>query len=195
VAERVCATVLLIALLPLLAAITAVTYVLSGRSPLIAHRRVGQHGCELWVWKFRTMWGRRGSYSVALTEYIADEHGPAQKSSCDARVTSAFARFCRRHSVDELPQLMNVIRGEMALVGPRPVTLREMREIFGTAATEVVQVKPGLTGLWQVSGRNRLSTIQRRDLDLEMIRRRSLSSYILVLLRTFPEAIGGSNSW
>ncbi|MDE3164352.1 MAG: sugar transferase [Acidobacteriota bacterium] len=193
--ERAAAGFLLLAALPVLAVSGLAIFALSGRSPLIAHRRVGLNGRDLWVWKLRTMWRRRGAYDARLLEYIADDDGPARKSPGDRRVMCGFARFCRRHSIDELPQLLNVVRGEMALIGPRPVTRREMRQIFGAAAEEIVRVKPGITGLWQVSGRNRLTAAQRRALDLELVRRRSPGMCASILLRTLPELIGGNNSW
>jgi len=195
IVERTLAGVLLAVLLPVLAVLAAAVFLLSGRAPLIAHRRVGRYGCDLWVWKLRTMWTRRGRYGARLTEYIADDDGPSRKRKGDSRVGSGFAAFCRRHSLDELPQLWNVFTGEMALVGPRPVTRRESRELFGEAAEEIQQVKPGLTGLWQVSGRNRLTRAQRRALDLQMARMRSPKGYVAILLRTVPELVGGNNSW
>ena len=76
------------------------------------------------------------------------------KQAGDARVTSAFARFCRRHSIDELPQFWHVVRGEMSLIGPRPLTLREIREYYGDAAEEMLRVKPGS----RVCGRSRDAT-------------------------------------
>jgi len=110
-------------------------------------------------------------------------------------VSNWFARFCRRHSIDELPQLWHVIRGEMSLVGPRPVTDTEMRRYYDSDAMEVLQVKPGIAGLWQTSGRNRLTYAERRALDLEFVRHRSPRMYLRILLRTLPEVWSGSNSW
>jgi lipopolysaccharide/colanic/teichoic acid biosynthesis glycosyltransferase len=83
----------------------------------------------------------------------------------------------------------------MSLVGPRPVTDAEMRRYYGSDAKEVLGVKPGIAGLWQISGRNRLSYAKRRGLDLEFVRHRSLRMYLRILLRTVPEIWSGSNSW
>src|SRR6059058_699687 len=127
---------------------------LSRRTPLIAHRRVGWRGSTLWMLKFRTMWSdgdvpaRRISGWV---EYIDDEAGPQRKQADDPRVGHWFARFCRQHSIDEVPQLWHVIRGEMALIGPRPVTAAEIRRYYGAHADEMLLVRPGIAGLWQVS--------------------------------------------
>ena len=172
------------------------TAVLSRTSPLIAHRRLGLGGSPLWVLKFRTMWrrGSRPAARFALVEYIVDESGPRQKSVHDRRICSRFARFCRRHSIDELPQLLHVVRGEMSLVGPRPITVSEWHQHYRPHAAEVLDVKPGLSGLWQIGGRSRLSYAERRELDLELVRNRSLKLYFQILLWTLPEIWNGRNA-
>jgi exopolysaccharide production protein ExoY len=198
-AERVVAALLLLAVSPLIVFLAIVTFLLSGRSPWIAHRRVGWQGVELWVPKVRTMWIRRNrfprlSHMVAV-ECIEDDIGPGLKSCSDARVASRFARFCRKHSLDELPQLALVVTGRMSLVGPRPVTASELIGIYGPHGHEILEAKPGLTGLWQVSGRNRLTATRRCALDLESVRHRSFRLYWKILLRTIPELFCGANSW
>jgi len=195
VCERAAAGILLLAVLPLLAASALIVWMLSGRTPFIAHRRVGWRGSELWMLKLRTMWGATAPAPCGWLERIDDSAGPANKHPRDARVPNAFARFCRRHSVDELPQLWHVVTGEMSLVGPRPLTRREIREHYGEAAAELLRVKPGLAGLWQTSGRNRLTYAERRRLDLEFVRSRSIAMYLRIVIRTLPEIAGGSNSW
>lgn len=198
-AERLASAFLLITLSPLLLAAALWIFILSGRSPWIAHRRVGKYGTSLWVPKLRTMWDCRESPAslsrIFSIEYIDDEGGPALKSPKDDRVGSRFARFCRRHSLDELPQLILVLTGRMSLVGPRPVTAGELTLIYGLDADTILSAKPGLSGLWQVSGRNRLTSNQRRVLDLESVHNRSLRLYVTILLRTVPEVLSGRNSW
>ncbi|MBV8728384.1 MAG: sugar transferase [Acidobacteriia bacterium] len=198
-AERLAAAILLSAIAPLLLALALAIYLCSGRAPWIAHRRVGQRGSELWVLKLRTMWDKRRSFaglrSLFTIEYVDDETGPGLKGPCDCRVTSTLARFCRRHSLDELPQLVQVVSGRMLLVGPRPVTAAELATLYGCDAAEILRVKPGLTGLWQVSGRNRLSGAERRALDLQLVRNSSARCYCKILARTVPEILGGKNSW
>src|SRR5436309_4573760 len=108
--ERVASLLLLILLAPVLLLTGMAIVVLCGRSPLVAHLRIGQFGAPFWTLKFRTMWPGR-SPGIALIEYIVDDAGPEYKNSADPRVTSRFARFCRRFSIDELPQLLNVLRG------------------------------------------------------------------------------------
>ena len=196
--ERLASVALLALAAPVLLPCAALLWLLSGRSPLIAHRRVGWHGQALWMIKLRTMWNKRSGDAPAgfrWVEYIEDTAGPQHKRSDDPRVTHEFARFCRRHSIDELPQLWHVMRGEMSLVGPRPITEAEIESHYGADAEEVLRVKPGLAGLWQVSGRNRLTYSDRRALDLELVRRYSVRLYLKILLRTVPEVVNGANSW
>src|SRR5258708_7453417 len=112
--ERVASMALLVLLSPAMLLAAATIAVLSRRSPLVAHLRIGQFGGAFWTLKFRTMWGEAAGVGRAgLIEYIVDDCGPEYKRSADPRVSSAFARFCRQFSVDELPQLVNVLRGEM----------------------------------------------------------------------------------
>ena len=193
--ERVSSALLLAALSPLLCVSAAAVAVLSGRTPLIAHRRVGWRGSTLWMLKLRTMWDRESPGCSGWIEYIDDEAGPQSKQEGDPRVANPFARFCRRHSIDELPQLLHVIRGEMSWVGPRPLTPAELRRHYGSAAREVLEARPGIAGLWQTSGRNRLSYAERRELDLRFVRNRSLRLYWKILLRTIPEVWSGENTW
>lgn len=195
--ERMAAVGVLVVLAPLMAIVAILTAVLSRTSPLIAHRRLGRGGSPLWVLKFRTMWrpGKRPAGRFALVEYIVDETGPGEKEVRDDRICSPFARFCRRHSIDELPQLLHVVRGEMSLVGPRPITDTEWKRHYRPHAAEVLDVKPGLSGLWQIQGRSRLTYEQRRDLDLALVRNRSLKLYFQILLWTLPEIWRGRNAW
>lgn len=196
--ERSAAAIIIIIGSPILLAIWTAILVLSGRSPFIAHRRVGQDGSELWVFKFRTMWSRRTRLclrDVLSVEFIDDQAGPPRKCRDDSRVRSRFAQFCRRHSLDELPQLVNVLTGQMSFVGPRPVTSPEIIRIYGSDAEEILSAKPGLSGLWQISGRNRLSLSERHRLDLECVRMRSPKMYLRVLTKTLPELFTGEGAW
>ena len=161
VCERAAAVILLLLALPLLAVCALSLGILSGRTPLIAHRRVGWRGASLWMLKLRTMWDGDAPRRAGWIERVDVDGGPELKSAEDSRVPSRLARFCRRHSIDELPQLWHVISGEMSLVGPRPITNRELRLHYGAHADEVLQAKPGLAGLWQISGRSRLTYAER----------------------------------
>ena len=196
--ERFLAAVLLVLLSPLVLASGLIVALLSQRSPLIAHRRVGWRGADLWVLKLRSMWGHEGVSAQDRWQWIESIDGPSGpelKQARDPRVPNGFARFLRRHSIDEIPQFWHVVRGEMSLVGPRPMTAIELRDFYGADSEEILQVKPGIAGLWQVSGRNRLTYAQRRELDLKLVRARSMRLYAEVLLRTVGEVCSGSNSW
>jgi exopolysaccharide production protein ExoY len=147
--------------------------------------------------KLRTMWegDPAASPSSRWVEFIDDEEGPGRKQAEDARVPHGFARFCRRHSLDELPQFWHVIRGDMALIGPRPITPQEMRTYYGKAAEEVLSVKPGIAGLWQISGRNRLTYGDRVRMDLEFVRSRSPRMYLRILWAAIAEVWTGADAW
>ena len=95
----------------------------------------------------------------------------------------------------ELPQLLHVVSGTMALVGPRPLTRREFELHYGKDSAEILTARPGLTGLWQVMGRSRLTYRQRRRLDLFLVRHPSVSLRARILLRTIPQVFEGKNAW
>jgi exopolysaccharide production protein ExoY len=194
VAERVLAGSLLIAALPVMAMVSITVTLASRKTPVIAHRRVGRYGQEFWMFKIRTMWGGGQSSSGGWIEYLGDTHVPAFKGARDPRVTSRFALFLRRFSLDELPQLIHVISGRMRLVGPRPVTGAEWNEYYGARSADVLSVAPGITGLWQVLGRNRLTYGQRRRLDLFYARHRTPQLDLLLLLRTPARVLSGRDA-
>jgi exopolysaccharide production protein ExoY len=174
--------------------VAAITALLARRSPLVRHRRAGWRGRELAMLKFRTMWRRNPSWGAIFT--IEDVSGavPVIKNMGDPRVTSRFAAWCRRYSLDELPQLYHVARGEMSFVGPRPITALEMQEHYGDDAEEMLSVRPGLTGLWQSLGRNRLTYPTRRRLDIWFVRHASPGLYFRILTRTIPRVLQGRHA-
>lgn len=195
--ERMAATLLLLALLPFFCVVAALVVILSRRSPFVAHRRVGRNGCELWVLKFRTMWDGSDSRlrKHVFVERVSRESDLQLKRSTDPRVTSRFALLCRKYSIDELPQLWHVVRGEMALIGPRPLTTQEIVTFYGSDADRLLLVRPGLSGLWQVNGRSRLTLQERRRLDLFMLENWSLKLYLQILQATVPCVLSGRNAW
>jgi undecaprenyl-phosphate galactose phosphotransferase len=156
-----------------------------GGAVLFAHTRVGRHGRPFACYKFRTM---VPNAAEALAELLArDPEARAEwardrKLKDDPRVTP-LGRLLRRTSLDELPQLVNVVRGEMSLVGPRPVVPDEL-ERYGEAKAYYLQVRPGLTGLWQVSGRSDLDYGRRVALDAWYARNWTLWYDLLILVRT-----------
>ena len=143
------------------------------------------------------MWeaGVTTNSSSRWIEYVIADPPDDGKAASDPRVSSKFAAFCRRHSIDELPQFWHVARGEMSLVGPRPLTRVELVRHYGSDAAELVSVKPGLTGLWQVSGRSTIKFPDRAELDLKLVRELTPKMYLIILLRTFSALVGGQGAW
>jgi lipopolysaccharide/colanic/teichoic acid biosynthesis glycosyltransferase len=194
--ERLTAAVLLILTFPILLLASIAVIALSRRSPFVAHQRVGRGGRLIWVLKLRTMWkGDTGRRSILVHRLSVAESLPLTPDTKNVRVTSRFAAFCRRYSLDELPQLWHVVRGEMSLVGPRPLTREELDVHYGVQAVRVISRKPGLSGLWQISGRSRLTYPQRRRLDLFLIEKWSIPLYFRILLLTFPRVLAGKDAW
>lgn len=156
-----------------------------GAPLLFAHYRVGQRGRLFRCLKFRTM---RQRSEVLLAELLArDPQARAEwerdhKLRDDPRV-SAIGSVLRKTSLDELPQLFNVLRGQMHLVGPRPVVVQEVPR-YGVHKGHYLSVKPGMTGLWQVSGRNNTSYAQRVQLDARYVETRSAWADLAILART-----------
>jgi exopolysaccharide production protein ExoY len=195
--ERAAGALFLIAASPMIAASAVTISLLSRRSPFIAHQRVGEGGELLWVWKLRTMWTRQPAHPSerGWVEYIVAEPLEDGKNPADGRVTSRFANFMRRHSIDELPQLWHVARGEMSLVGPRPLTRAEIARYYGTRAAELLSVKPGITGIWQTRGRSTVKFPERAAMDLEMVNGLTPRMYFSILLRTLPALFHGKGAW
>jgi lipopolysaccharide/colanic/teichoic acid biosynthesis glycosyltransferase len=184
----VCVVLLTILVVPLLLIALAVRF--SDHGPaLFRQQRVGLHGDRFTLFKFRTM--SLGVDDRALRDLIARElrgedtvEDGSSKLNNDRRVTRVGS-FLRRTSLDELPQLFNVLRGDMTLVGPRPC-LEWEAEMFPAEFAPRFTVRPGLTGLWQVSGRSALGTLDMLRLDVVYVRSRSLRSDLGILLRTVP---------
>lgn len=157
-----------------------------GGQAFYAHTRIGQGGRGFGCLKFRSMVTDSQARLEALLAGDIEaraEWDATRKLKNDPRVT-AVGRFLRKTSLDELPQLINVLRGEMSLVGPRPVVASELSTYYGAAAAHYMAVRPGITGLWQVSGRSDTSYAQRVALDVAYASRPSLWQDIKILLRT-----------
>ncbi|MEM6392815.1 MAG: sugar transferase [Planctomycetota bacterium] len=171
--------------LPLLV-LTALAVACTSRGPVLyRHRRLGLHGRPFHMLKFRTM---RPDADQLLAQHLDahpedwDHWRATHKLPNDPRLTRV-GRWLRRLSLDELPQLVNVLRGEMSLVGPRPIVEDELA-CYGREAAVLHRVRPGLTGLWQVSGRHNLTFRRRVALDAAYVRDWSLRLDLLILART-----------
>lgn len=180
----------------ILGAIAVAVRVTSPGPVFFSHRRIRRHGAFFTMWKFRTMCVN----SAEVLENYLNEHPEARdewrkthKLRDDPRVTRIGA-FLRRTSLDELPQLWNVLNGSMTLVGPRPIVAAEL-EKYGDYFTDYCMVKPGLTGLWQVSGRSTIDYPERVRLDRRYARNWSIRRDIYILLKTFAVVIRGDGAF
>ncbi|HEV8702251.1 MAG TPA: sugar transferase [Candidatus Polarisedimenticolia bacterium] len=187
--------VALVGLVVQLPLILAVALAIKFNSPgpvFFRQRRCGRNGREFWMVKFRTM-VRDAERLQAELRPLNEVDGPVFKIENDPRST-ALGRFLRKYSIDEVPQLWNVLKGEMSLVGPRPLAAREMR--FCPAWRDVrLKVEPGITGLWQVSGRSKSSFHDWIRLDVEYVRERSVFLDFQILFKTLGvvvRALGSS---
>jgi lipopolysaccharide/colanic/teichoic acid biosynthesis glycosyltransferase len=154
---------------------------------LFVQERVGLNKRRFRMLKFRTM-QRDAEARMSEIEHLNEKTGPIFKIRNDPRITSV-GRWLRRTSIDELPQLVNVLLGDMSIVGPRPLSVRDATRMELAWQKRRFSVKPGLTCLWQVSGRSNLSFDQWMQLDLEYIDRWSLGLDATILLRTIPAVV------
>ncbi|MBS3821186.1 MAG: sugar transferase [Planctomycetes bacterium] len=194
--KRVLDIVLSVALLVLLSPVmllTALLVKLSSRGPIIfSQTRAGTDGQPFTMYKFRTM--RSGAQDdVDFLRHRNYQNGPVFKLPEDPRLTFV-GKFLRRSSIDELPQLFNVLRGEMSLVGPRPLWLPEAQRTTGAARLRM-KVTPGLTCLWQISGRSELTYEQWILLDLYYLRSRGLLLDLLIMVQTIPAVLCGHGAY
>lgn len=172
-------------LLPLFVIIPGLIKLTSRGSVFYRQKRLGKHGRTIYVWKFRSMYDDaeyRLAELLAENPQAAEEWNNSFKLSGDPRITP-FGRFLRKTSLDELPQLFNVFSGEMALIGPRPIVENEI-PYYGNSYDVFSSVKPGITGLWQVSGRSDISYSERVSLDTYYVLNWSPWMDVWILVRT-----------
>jgi len=185
----------LIAMLVLipLTAIIAVGIKLSSKGPVFFKQaRVGLNGTLFILYKFRSMYENADEIKQSLG-HMNEAEGPIFKIKRDPRITKLGA-ILRKTSLDELPQFINVLRGEMSLVGPRPPLPLEVDKYTDYQRGRLA-VRPGLTCLWQVQGRSSVSFDRWVELDLEYIRRQSLWLDLVILLKTVPAVLKGTGAW
>jgi lipopolysaccharide/colanic/teichoic acid biosynthesis glycosyltransferase len=190
--DLILASIGLLIMSPLLLAIWAAVRLSSPGPAVFRQERLGRGEKPFIMFKFRSM--RAGASDAIHREYVSrmliGQGAPIAaanglfKLDADPRITPLGA-WLRKTSLDELPQLVNVIRGDMSLVGPRPVLAWEA-ELFSDEARARFRTRPGLTGLWQVSGRNKLTMPQALELDVEYVRRQSLWLDLTIIARTVP---------
>ena len=183
-------------IIPLIAATCAALFLFQGRPLVIRHKRVGQGGREFLCLKFRTM---VTDAEATLQRYLAQnveartEWDVAFKLKNDPRITR-LGRYLRKTSLDELPQLWNILSGDMSVVGPRPIVQAEVAR-YGIHINNYYKVKPGLTGLWQVSGRSDVDYDTRVKLDVEYTNSRSIVRDLIIVLQTVPAVLKSRGSY
>ena len=177
--------------------IIALLIKLSSKGPVLyGHKRVGLNGKQFYAYKFRSMVidaDKKLESVLAADSRLSEEWKATQKLKKDPRITK-IGKFLRRTSFDEFPQLINILKGEMSLVGPRPVTEGEIKK-YGENAKRVLTVRPGLTGLWQVSGRSDTEYAERVSYDLYYIQSWSLWLDFWILFRTPPAMFNGKGAY
>lgn len=200
VLKRVFDVVMVLLIFPfllLMMGVIAAAVRLSSPGPIFfSHRRIRGHGVFFSMWKFRTMCVNSAE---VLENYLASDPAArtewrrTHKLQNDPRVTNVGA-FLRRTSLDELPQIWNVLTGSMSLVGPRPIVAAEV-EKYGEFFADYCSVKPGLTGLWQVSGRSKVTYAERVQLDRRYAREWSFAGDLRILLRTLTSVVNQDGAW
>jgi lipopolysaccharide/colanic/teichoic acid biosynthesis glycosyltransferase len=188
-------TIALLILLLLLPVIPVIVLLIKLDSPgpiLFRQRRVGRDGKEFDFFKFRSM--HLGAENViGVLRPLSSVDGPVFKLREDPRVTGV-GRFLRRSSLDELPQLLNVLKGEMSIVGPRPNLPSEVSHYLPWQRRRL-DVTPGITCFWQIAGRSHIGFQEWMRLDLEYIRKRSIATDIKIMLKTIPAVIARKGAY
>jgi lipopolysaccharide/colanic/teichoic acid biosynthesis glycosyltransferase len=171
--------------LPLGLVLVAIVRLTSRGPALYRHRRIGQYDQSFYVWKFRTMYLES---DAVLKQHLnangeaREEWAKTHKLRNDPRITP-IGRFLRKMSLDEIPQLLNVLAGDMSIVGPRPI-VNEERVKYGSYFRTYCYALPGITGLWQVSGRNNIGYAERVQIDVRYVEKWSLRMELKILFKT-----------
>jgi lipopolysaccharide/colanic/teichoic acid biosynthesis glycosyltransferase len=186
--DIVVAAALLVVLSPVLVLLSAAVAIHFRGNPFFAHRRMTRHGETFRCLKFRTM--RHLPHGEGEEE---DEARSDYKNGTKTRTTS-FTSLLRRTSLDELPQLINVLAGDMSIVGPRPIVSAELARHFGQTSGILLSVRPGMTGLWTVSGRSSVTYPERTQIELRYVTRLSLWQDLRILLQTVRAVLGGKGA-
>jgi len=188
--DVVLASIAFVFLLPVLIPIAIAVRLSDGGPALFRQKRIGRDGKEFLCFKFRSMHVDADAQLEAILRTDPArraEWQATQKFEDDPRI-SPFGKFLRKSSLDELPQLINIVRGDMAIVGPRPIVRNEI-EKYGEYFDHYARVRPGLTGLWQVSGRSETTYAQRVALDVEYVEHQSLATDLKIIIKTVPAVL------
>ncbi|MCG8536222.1 MAG: sugar transferase [Pseudomonadales bacterium] len=185
--QQAAAAMALLILSPFLIALAIMIRLESKGSPVFAQIRVGQNGRRFKFYKFRSMYTQDDPRWVDVSKMESDRDGVCKKFKQDPRITP-IGRIIRKLSIDELPQLFNVLNGDMVLIGPRPALCSET-DAYDQAAMRRLDVRPGITGLWQVSGRADTTFEEQIELDSSYIKNQSWWFDVKILLETVPAVL------
>lgn len=173
--------------------IVAIAIKLDSRGPIIfGHTRKGLHGKDIKVYKFRTMYENSQEIFNNFTKEQKEEFYKNFKLENDPRVTK-IGDFLRRTSIDELPQLINILNGSMSIVGPRPIVQKEI-DLYGDYANKLFSVVPGLTGYWQANGRSDTTYEERIKMDMYYIDNRGFWLDFKIIIKTFGSVLKGEGA-
>ncbi|KZN66746.1 sugar transferase [Pseudoalteromonas luteoviolacea] len=191
--QRAVATLGLLAISPLLA-LLMLAIKLESKGPCVFKQvRVGKYGRRFTMYKFRSMYMQDDPRFKAPEQKDSSREGVCQKYIHDPRIT-CIGRFIRKYSIDELPQLLNVVKGDMLLIGPRPALEMEVAQ-YEPSQLSRLNSEQGLTGLWQVTGRADTTFEQQVQLDEQYIQEQSIMSDVKILLKTVPCVLGAKGAY
>ncbi|MEO0295649.1 MAG: sugar transferase [candidate division WOR-3 bacterium] len=195
--ERIIAFFLIIILLPIFVIISLIIMFESKGKPIFVQERIGKNKKKFNIYKFRTMYidgeKRLKEFFEKNPEAIREWEMYRKLKNDDPRITK-FGKYLRKFSLDELPQLFNILKGEMSFVGPRPYLAEEV-ERFESEDEIIFNLKPGLTGPWQVGGRNKLTFKERVEIDKNYIKQKTLKGDLIILLKTFGAIISKDGAY
>lgn len=189
--------VLIVVFLPLMVMVSALVATCVGPRVIFAHQREGRDGKKFLCLKFRTMYldaDQRLDHILASDEDAAAEWQKSRKLKNDPRILPKVGSFLRKSSLDELPQLFNVLIGDMSLVGPRPVVEQEITEHYGATADLYYSMRPGMTGPWQCSSRSDGDYVDRVKQDAEYVSNWTLAGDVSIILRTAAKVLNYRSS-
>ncbi len=191
--DVVMSAIILLMLLPFFLVICLLIRLDSSGPLLFSQKRIGKDGKAFVMWKFRSMYSDAEQRKASLMRYNEMKGGVSFKMKNDPRITR-MGKFIRKFSIDELPQFWNVLIGDMSLVGPRPPLPNEV-EKYTPYQRQRLGITPGITCIWQVSGRSEIPFQQQVELDLQYIATQSFSKDILLLFKTIPAVLKGKGAY
>jgi len=195
--DLVLVVTILIMVFPLLLIVALLIFVADPGPVIYKHRRIGQNGRAFGCFKFRTMVVDADAVLTDILQNqpdLKEEWDRSRKLTQDPRIIRKIGRYLRKSSLDELPQLFNILIGDMSFTGPRPVTEQEVA-LYGDDASWYLKVRPGLTGLWQVQGRSNTTFKERVAMDVHYVRTRSFLTDLWIILQTPAAVLRGRGAY